>query len=161
MRTTIILLFLFLSQTLCAEEPAPVQPGVELPMNIQPEKQEEEAQESEAVRQESLKKFFEDWTIYMKGFDPMDMINIEIPAGEKMVFFESIDRAPQLLRGAYSVSAKTKNKVLFTIYDPLGNVVVVKDRQRESIFYTQINITGEYVFVFYNQNVLSIIPHPK
>ncbi len=142
--------------TILAQEQAP---APEAPPDLPPNTPEiqvplsSEDTELESARAEVLRKFFDEWVIYMKDFDPSQMINFEIAAGEKRKFYETVDSAPIILRGAYSVSAKLKNKIKFTIYDPNGVPVVVKDQQREAIFYFRANATGEYAFEFQNRNV--------
>lgn len=114
---------------------------------------EEKAEETKEERDELLQKFFSEWMLHMKDFDPSNMLNLLIAAGEKLAFVERIDQVPQTLRGAYSVSAKLRNKIVFTVYDPAGIPILIKDREREAIFHAQLNVTGEYVLEFSNQNV--------
>jgi hypothetical protein len=122
-----------------------------------PQIEPEEEVESEAAREEALRKFFEEWTVYMKGFDPSDMLNFELKAGSKISFFLTAETAPQIIRAAYSVSAKTKNKVTLTLFDPSWNPILIKDKQREGIIYVQVNTTGEYHVVIANNNVRKIV----
>jgi len=105
------------------------------------------------AREELLKKFFDEWLIHMKDFDPTKMVTFEIPASDKKIFFEEVNIAPQQLRGAYTVSAKLKNKIKFIVYDPDNIPIISRENQREAIFHMQVNKTGKYSFTFLNKNV--------
>ena len=148
----IFILFLIVSFSISTEDievpniHGPTDDEIKVPLS-------EEDKELEAARDAVLQKFFEEWLIYMKDFDPSEMLNVEIPAGDKRRFFDISNEAPQMLRGAYAVSAKLKNKIRLIIYDPDGVPIIVKDKERESIFYVQVNKTGEYSFEFENHNV--------
>ncbi len=108
-----------------------------------------ESKEKEA----EISQFFNDWLEYMQGFDPSNMLNVELPAGAKYVFFERAQKAPLTLRGVYSVAEEAGNKIKFVIYDPHLRPIMTKLSKRENVFHFQINETGEYRFEFTNTNV--------
>ncbi len=115
-----------------------------------------EEPESDEARQHTLTQFFEDWAKYMGDFNAADLLFFKINAGEKKVFFEDVKAVPALVRGAYSVSAEQRNKILFNAYDPEGYIIMARSRLKEAIVYFQANKTGKYLLEFVNQNVPSL-----
>ena len=104
-------------------------------------------------RQESVTQFFNDWSQYMADFVATEIVNFEIGAGDRKVFFETIDKVPAVIRGAYTVSAEKRNRIIFTIYDPANNIIMAKSKLKEAIIFIQVNTTGTYLFEFANRNV--------
>lgn len=125
-------------------DPEPVSP---------PPPAEESIETPSEERQKELNQFVDDWLKYMQGFEPNDMLNVVLPAGERRTFFLKVDHVPQILRGAYSVSEEYKNAIKMVIYDPNTVPLSTILAKRDHIFHFQVNITGEYRIEFTNTNV--------
>jgi len=93
------------------------------------------------------------WLTHMKNFDSNHMLAFEIGAGETKVFYIDITKTPQSLRGAYTVSAKATNKITFSIIDPEKDVILLKQGEKEVIFYPNVTVAGKYSLEFKNGNV--------
>ncbi len=129
---------------------APEQQRPELPVDVQ-KTVEEKAEPAED--EGNSQAFFAEWQDNMQDFDPSSLVNFLLPAGQKRVFFEKVDRVPQVIRGTYFVSAKKTNKINFVVYGPSNMPIVTKTSLKEVIFHFQVNDTGEYRFEFTNGNV--------
>lgn len=106
---------------------------------------------------ESSTTVLNEWLAHMKGFDISQMFTFEIHSGDVITFYFEVAKVPQVLRGAYTVSAKSRNKVSFSITDPDKDTIFLKEGEREVIFYPNVTVAGKYALEFRNKNVTQTI----
>lgn len=102
---------------------------------------------------QSSKNVLDEWLEHMSNFDSNQMFTFIIEPGQLKKFYLDVDDVPQALRGAYTVSAKSSNKIRFTLVDPRKQPLALKEYEKEAIFYPNVTIKGRYVFQFENGNV--------
>eukprot|EP00829_Urostomides_striatus_P002076 TRINITY_DN1222_c0_g1_i3.p1 TRINITY_DN1222_c0_g1~~TRINITY_DN1222_c0_g1_i3.p1 ORF type:complete len:158 (-),score=53.72 TRINITY_DN1222_c0_g1_i3:18-491(-) len=78
--------------------------------------------------------FVDQFKTYMTDMKPEDVINFELPAGEKKIFVEKVDIVPITLKGAYTVSASQWNKVTLTIMAPNLTIISASKQKKDAMF---------------------------
>lgn len=86
----------------------------------------------------------------LETFIPDSVVTVTIPGGKEEFFYQDIDSNPTTIRGGFFVSGNhVDGKILFTIYDPAGEVVS-RYTKTEGLFRINTTSVGTYAFLLSN-----------
>eukprot|EP00826_Nyctotherus_ovalis_P063382 TRINITY_DN9291_c0_g1_i2.p7 TRINITY_DN9291_c0_g1~~TRINITY_DN9291_c0_g1_i2.p7 ORF type:complete len:101 (+),score=43.50 TRINITY_DN9291_c0_g1_i2:2001-2303(+) len=95
----------------------------------------------------------EEFSDYLLGMNPEDVITFELGAGQKKDFFANATLHAESIKGAYSVSGGEKNKIYVTVFDPSEQEMMNKAQEKEAVFQIKTRLKGLYRIRFSNKNV--------
>jgi len=95
----------------------------------------------------------EEFSEYLLGMNPEDVITFELGAGQRKDFFANTTNLTEYVRGAYSISGGESNKIYMSVFNPSDQEILSKSQKRESVFKIKPSLRGLYKIRFSNKNV--------
>eukprot|EP00826_Nyctotherus_ovalis_P011198 TRINITY_DN12924_c0_g1_i1.p2 TRINITY_DN12924_c0_g1~~TRINITY_DN12924_c0_g1_i1.p2 ORF type:complete len:133 (+),score=35.54 TRINITY_DN12924_c0_g1_i1:143-541(+) len=95
----------------------------------------------------------EEFSDYLLGMNPEDIITFELGAGQRKEFFANATAHVESIKGAYSVSGGESNKIYVAVFNPGEQEIMKRESQREAVFQIKPTLKGFYKIRFSNKNV--------